>query len=271
MPKNSRPGTFFGDWDLEWKGSTQTERKLAQNQYDIEEQLEELNKNLKNIKSKDASTEREIIFDISVEDICKAHNISYNLTMKFFNLFNKKVLQEIPKDIQIETPDEYMNSLKENNERHNILMAKATNVKQLSIAILIFILFFGIAFNYNTIFTESSSFLIGCLKAAAIIIVVSIIWMTLTNLYTGFKYIRPINKNNNVEEKEEIVSPTFEKFKEFRLLHYNSSMEMIIKQLIVPKIQNYYGMYISQNDITSYGTIEDYEEYFRKELEKDSN
>lgn len=272
MPRNSRPGTFFGDWDLEWKGSTQTERKLAQNQYDIEEQLEKLNKNLNDIKTNNSSTKHIETYDISVEDICKAHNINYDLAIKFFNLFNKKVLQEIPKDVHIETPEEYMDNLKENNIRHNNLMAKATNVKQLSVAILIFVLLFGIAFNYNTIFTESSSFLMGCLKVGVIIVVVSIIWMTLTNLYTGFKYIRLIGKNNNVqEEKKEIISLTFEKLKEFRLSHYNTSIERIIKQLTVPKIQNYYGMYISPNDITGYGTIKDYEEYFRKELEKDSN
>lgn len=274
MPRNSRPGTFFGDWDPQWQGSTQTERKLAQNQYDIEEQLENLNEKLdkahfSNKESKEYKNTSNINYN--VKDDCKYICLDYNLTMKFLNLFNKKVLQEIPKDVQVETPDEYINSLKENNKKHNNLMAKATNAKQLSLGLLIFTLLIIIMICSFTLFNDNMSFFTSCVITLGIILVVSMIWLFLTNLYIGFKYIR-FNKNNNINKQEkENISLTFEKFKEFRLSHYNTSVERIIRQLTIPKIQNYYGMYINSNDITGYGTIEDYEEYFRKELEKDSN
>lgn len=274
MPRNSRPGTFFGDWDPQWQGSTQTERKLAQNQYDIEEQLENLNEKLdkahfSNKESKEYKNTSNINYN--VKDDCKYICLDYNLTMKFLNLFNKKVLQEIPKDVQVETPEEYINSLKENNKKHNNLIAKATNAKQLSFGLLIFTLLIIMMICSFTLFNDNMSFFTSCIITLGIILVVSMIWLFLTNLYIGFKYIR-FNKNNNINKQEkENISLTFEKFKEFRLSHYNTSVERIIRQLTIPKIQNYYGMYISPNDITGYGTIEDYEEYFRKELEKDSN
>lgn len=274
MPKNSRPGTFFGDWDPQWQGSTQTERKLAQNQYDIEEQLENLNEKLDKIHfSNEDSKEYKDTSNINynVKDDCRYICLDYDLTMKFMNLFNKKVLQEIPKDTHIETPDEYMNNLKESNRRHNNLMTKATNAKQLSLGLLIFTLLIITMICSFTLFNDRMSFFTSCVITLSIIIVVSMIWLFLTNLYIGFRYIQ-LSKNNNIKQEEEkVISSTFEKLQEFRLSHYNTSIERIIKQLTVPKIQNYYGMYISPNDITGYGTIEDYEEYFRKELEKDSN
>ena len=62
MPRNNRPDTYLGGFNPEWWGSTQTERKLAQNQYDIQVQLEELNNKLSNSQNnnyEDIKWERE--------------------------------------------------------------------------------------------------------------------------------------------------------------------------------------------------------------------
>ena len=173
MPKNNRPGTFFGDWDPEWKGSTQTERKLAQNQYDLQVQLEQLNNKLNNTSSKR---------DITYIDYALLTKIDRNEFAKYTSIYNQKVINETPNIIDI---SQQQRKLEENIQYNE---SNRDSIKTVSYCLLpISYIFQGLlcAFLY---FGRGLDTIISIILTVVTIIGITCLWVFLTNSYINVKY-----------------------------------------------------------------------------------
>ena len=64
------------------------------------------------------------------------------------------------------------------------------------------------------------------------------------------------------------MSPTYKKFREFRLKHYNRNTEMLLKEYTVNSIKEYYEGWIDEDEVYGYGTPEDYMNYLKENFEE---
>ena len=255
MPKNNRPGTFFGDWDPEWKGSTQTERKLAQNQYDLQVQLEQLNNKLNNTSSKR---------DITYIDYALLTKIDRNEFAKYTSIYNQKVINETPNIIDI---SQQQRKLEENIQYNE---SNRDSIKTVSYCLLpISYIFQGLlcAFLY---FGRGLDTIISIILTVVTIIGITWLWVFLTNIYINVKYGTQKQDEQKLSKliDKKIMSPTYKKFREFRLKHYNRNTEMLLKEYTVNSIKEYYEGWIDEDEVYGYGTPEDYMNYLKENFEE---
>lgn len=257
MPRNSRPGTFFGDWDLEWKGSTRTERKLAQNQYDLEEQLEKLNNKLDNLKSDDSSDRETTYIDLAL-----ITNTNRDELSKYMNKYNQQVISETPNIVKVIKDEKDANRKLDSNKGSRLY------VKNVSYMCMPLAFIFGI---FGCV-AASLSFITSILALLCGVVV----WIILTDGYIRLMYGTQEHDEEELDKiiDSKVMSPTYKKFREFRIRHYNQNMEALINEYLTNNIRSYYGNldkydgissdYISDDEIIAYGTPEDYMNYLRE-------
>lgn len=254
MPRNNRPGTFFGDWNPEWKGSTQTERKLAQNQYDIEEQLEELNKNLKKQNNNKKYTNWDNIPYLKPDEQTDKQLKSLNIDIETFKNkilnFNLQVCKEIP------NLKELLKEKKELEKQNKINISKQDDAAQGTLGVMFLIYIPILIICSFTLFKDGVDFITSCLQTLGILLGFSLIYIYIARLFIDKIICKEIDIQN-------IENTTINEFYEFRRTHYNPTMEYYIRLYLNPNIKNYFTdkIIISEEDILGYGSIEDYIEY----------
>ena len=277
MPRNNRPNTYLGGFNPEWWGSTQTERKLAQNQYDIQVQLEELNNKLSNSQNnnyEDIKWEREYKEEQERKKLQQIKNIIIN----YLNL-NEDTFDQF-----IDKLDGYDSILKKEQEKLNSLrkeqleqQAKAYNKYNPSILLLLCMIFttaggfillpfcaFGVIKSFSNFYFQ---------KYIPIWIIITVIYMFYDKVYLKIKKKNCQTLLDDIKKQETDIQfqqeklnykiqqaslNNYNKFKDFRRTHYNEEIELQLKKL------NYnFGII---NPIIKEGTIQDYTNYILEEL-----
>lgn len=260
MPRNSRPGTWFGDiTDPDWEGSTRTQRLLAQNQYDIEEQLEKLNNNLEANKvnrdydeddyphvKPDAVLEWE---ERSREEVYKRTGVDRKVLEMYTNQFNKRVMSEVGKLGKA-------NKRRKEAEEHNEWAQQHKADDSLGLGCLGILLAIGIGIfvgPYND-FSFTATVIVGFL----------VVYHILKKMY--------LNKRYAYMDPDIQTSPTCETLIKFLQNNYNKDMCYLLSEGIKQPIKDYYldlfAALDMEDEVDGYGEPEDYVEFFTKQLRK---
>ena len=270
MPKNNRPGTFFGDWDPQWNGSTQTERKLAQNQYDIIEQLETLNDKLN--KPEPEVSESKYVDYAFIADVDR------DTFVKYINSYNEKVSKELlAKDnMDVNRVSNYVNELdsKVSSKELDISIAESgidTN-KTMGTAftafinVCVFVAGLGVAITMDGfISTIGITLLIMFGVLLAIQGLVALCNQKyVTKIETTKKEIETLKNKKKQCLKNINGSKTYVEFYNFRLNHYNKYMEHLIDEYLPPLIKSCLASNTDQilkSKVVNYGNPIDYITY----------
>lgn len=273
MPRNSRPGTVFGDLDPEWRGSTQTERKLAQNQYDIEEQLEILNDKLSNLSKPEPE-----ITESHYVDYAFIANVDRDTFVRYINSYNEKVSKELlAKDnMDVNRVSNYINELesKVRFKESDISVAESsidTN-KFLGTAftaiINVFVLVAGLGVaitmdGFLSIMGTTLLIMFGVLLAIQGLAALCN-QKYVTKIKTTRKEIETLKNKKKQCLKNINGSKTYVEFYNFRLNHYNEYMEHLIDEYLPPLIKSCLASNTNQilkSKVVNYGNPIDYMTY----------
>lgn len=268
MPKNTRPGTFFGDWDPQWAGSTRTERKLAQNQYDILEQLEQLNQRVDNKSTTNASsipTNMDWVVR-SLEDLkkdCENIGLDYEITKKYFDKYNSTILKELDENVGNKKYKDYVDK---QNSYDNVSNKVGSHIESIARGTLgIMMIVCVIIFAYMSKVVDWSNIFSALLQIGAVCGLALLGWVFLIGLYANAR--QEIFKKQYDTKSQQYISPTYTKLYNFKLSHFDNRINTLIYNFTVPKIRQYYSNpYNIEEFITGYGTAEDYNNFFKNNL-----
>lgn len=273
MPKNNRPGTFFGDWDPQWNGSTQTERKLAQNQYDIEEQLEILNDKLSNLsKSEPENSEPQYV------DYAFIANVDRDTFVRYINSYNEKVSKELlaKNNMNVNEVSNYVEELdsKVSFKESDISVAESsidTN-KSMGTAFATFIdvcvFIVGLSMSiigdgFLSVMGVTLLIMFGVLLAIQGLVALCN-QKYVTKIETTKKEIKTLKNKKKQCLKNINGSKTYVEFYNFRLNHYNKYMEHLIDEYLPPLIKSCLASNTNQilkSKVVNYGNPIDYMTY----------
>lgn len=273
MPRNSRPGTFFGDWDPQWNGSTQTERKLAQNQYDIEEQLEILNDKLSNLSKPEPE-----ITESHYVDYAFIANVDRDTFVRYINSYNEKVSKELlAKDnMDVNRVSNYIDEL-ENKVRFkesDISVAESSIDVNKTIGtaftaiidVFVFVIGLGVAITMDgflSIIGITLLVMFGVLLAIQGLVALCN-QKYVTKIETTKKEIETLKNKKKQCLKNINGSKTYVEFYNFRLNHYNEYMEHLIDEYLPPLIKSCLASNTNQilkSKVVNYGNPIDYMTY----------
>ena len=271
MPRNNRPDTYLGGLDIEWLGSTLTERKLAQNQYDIEEQLEILNRKLDG--TKDNSYDKQYELEEQKKQIDYRKNIlaSYlNITRDILDDF-LTILDNGSKEIKKE--QNKIDEIKE--QKLNLAVDKSKKS-----SVMFYLLMLALIINAGGLILlpfcafgampEFTNFFYN--KYVPIWIIYDIVYFIVNKFY--FKkldkyYEKEYDKYDDEElnirqeklnyTKKKLSMEQYNNFKEFRKKHYNREIEEQFSKLNYKFGKIEYSFYDKDD-----GTIQDYTNYILK-------
>ena len=270
MPKNNRPGTFFGDWDPQWNGSTQTERKLAQNQYDIIEQLETLNDKLS--KPEPEVSESKYIDYAFIADVDR------DTFVRYINSYNEKVSKELlAKDnMDVNRVSNYVNELdsKVSSKELDISIAESgidTN-KTMGTAftafinVCVFVAGLGVAITMDGFISTIGITLL--IMFGVLLAIQGLVALCnrkyVTKIETTKKEIEALKNKKKQCLKNINGSKTYVEFYNFRLNHYNKYMEHLIDEYLPPLIKSCLASNTDQilkSKVVNYGNPIDYMTY----------
>lgn len=273
MPRNSRPGTVFGDLDPEWKGSTQTERKLAQNQYDIEEQLEILNDKLSNLSKPEPE-----ITESHYVDYAFIANVDRDTFVRYINSYNEKVSKELlAKDnMDVNRVSNYIDELesKVRFKESDISVAESSiNTNKFLgtafiaiIDVFVFVAGLGVAITMDGFLSTMGVTLLIMFGVLLAIQGVGALCNQkyITKIKTTKKEIETLKNKKKQYLKNINGSKTYVEFYNFRLNHYNEYMEHLIDEYLPPLIKSCLASNTNQilkSKVVNYGNPIDYMTY----------
>lgn len=273
MPKNNRPGTFFGDWDPQWNGSTQTERKLAQNQYDITEQLEILNDKLSNLSKPEPE-----ITESHYVDYAFIANVDRDTFVRYINSYNEKVSKELlAKDnMDVNRVSNYVDELesKVRFKESDISVAESSiDVnKTIGIAftaiidVFVFVAGLGVAITMDGFLSTIGVTLL--IMFGVLLAIQGLVALCnqryVTKIETTKKEIETLKNKKKQCLKNINGSKTYVEFYNFRLNHYNEYMEHLIDEYLPPLIKSCLASNTNQilkSKVVNYGNPIDYMTY----------
>ena len=273
MPRNSRPGTVFGDLDPEWRGSTQTERKLAQNQYDIAEQLEILNDKLSNLSKPEPE-----ITESHYVDYAFIANVDRDTFVRYIDSYNEKVSKELlAKDnMDVNRVSNYVDELesKVKFKESDISVAESginTN-KFLGTAfiaiidVFVFVAGLGVAITMDGFLSTMGVTLL--IMFGVLLAIQGLVALCnqkyVTKIETTKKEIETLKNKKKQCLKNINGSKTYVEFYNFRLNHYNEYMEHLIDEYLPPLIKSCLASNTNQilkSKVVNYGNPIDYMTY----------
>ena len=273
MPRNSRPGTVFGDLDPEWKGSTQTERKLAQNQYDIAEQLEILNDKLSNLSKPEPE-----ITESHYVDYAFIANVDRDTFVRYINSYNEKVSKELlAKDnINVNRVSNYIDELesKVKFKESDISVAESSiNTNKFLgtafiaiIDVFVFVAGLGVAITMDGFLSTMGVTLLIMFGVLLAIQGLGALCNQkyITEIKTTKKEIETLKNKKKQYLKNINGSKTYVEFYNFRLNHYNEYMEHLIDEYLPPLIKSCLASNTNQilkSKVVNYGNPIDYMTY----------
>lgn len=273
MPRNSRPGTVFGDLDPEWRGSTQTERKLAQNQYDITEQLEILNDKLSNLSKPEPE-----ITESHYVDYAFIANVDRDTFVRYINSYNEKVSKELlAKDnMDVNRVSNYVDELesKVRFKESDISVAESSiDVnKTIGIAftaiidVFVFVAGLGVAITMDGFLSTMGVTLL--IMFGVLLAIQGLVALCnqkyVTKIETTKKEIETLKNKKKQCLKNINGSKTYVEFYNFRLNHYNEYMEHLIDEYLPPLIKSCLASNTNQilkSKVVNYGNPIDYMTY----------
>ena len=273
MPRNSRPGTVFGDLDPEWRGSTQTERKLAQNQYDIAEQLEILNDKLSNLSKPEPE-----ITESHYVDYAFIANVDRDTFVRYINSYNEKVSKELlAKDnMDVNRVSNYVDELesKVRFKESDISVAESSiDVnKTIGIAftaiidVFVFVAGLGVAITMDGFLSTMGVTLL--IMFGVLLAIQGLVALCnqkyVTKIETTKKEIETLKNKKKQCLKNINGSKTYVEFYNFRLNHYNEYMEHLIDEYLPPLIKSCLASNTNQilkSKVVNYGNPIDYMTY----------
>lgn len=273
MPRNSRPGTVFGDLDPEWRGSTQTERKLAQNQYDIAEQLEILNDKLSNLSKPEPE-----ITESHYVDYAFIANVDRDTFVRYINSYNEKVSEELlAKDnMDVNRVSNYVDELesKVRFKESDISVAESSiDVnKTIGIAftaiidVFVFVAGLGVAITMDGFLSTMGVTLL--IMFGVLLAIQGLVALCnqkyVTKIETTKKEIETLKNKKKQCLKNINGSKTYVEFYNFRLNHYNEYMEHLIDEYLPPLIKSCLTSNTNQilkSKVVNYGNPIDYMTY----------
>lgn len=273
MPRNSRPGTVFGDLDPEWRGSTQTERKLAQNQYDITEQLEILNDKLSNLSKPEPE-----ITESHYVDYAFIANVDRDTFVRYINSYNEKVSKELlAKDnMDVNRVSNYVDELesKVRFKESDISVAESSiDVnKTIGIAftaiidVFVFVAGLGVAITMDGFLSTMGITLL--IMFGVLLAIQGLVALCnqkyVTKIETTKKEIETLKNKKKQCLKNINGSKTYVEFYNFRLNHYNEYMEHLIDEYLPPLIKSCLASNTNQilkSKVVNYGNSIDYMTY----------
>ena len=273
MPRNSRPGTVFGDLDPEWRGSTQTERKLAQNQYDIAEQLEILNDKLSNLSKPEPE-----ITESHYVDYAFIANVDRDTFVRYINSYNEKVSKELlAKDnMDVNRVSNYVDELesKVRFKESDISVAESSiDVnKTIGIAftaiidVFVFVAGLGVAITMDGFLSTMGVTLL--IMFGVLLAIQGLVALCnqkyVTKIETTKKEIETLKNKKKQCLKNINGSKTYVEFYNFRLNHYNEYMEHLINEYLPPLIKSCLASNTNQilkSKVVNYGNPIDYMTY----------
>lgn len=273
MPRNSRPGTVFGDLDPEWRGSTQTERKLAQNQYDITEQLEILNDKLSNLSKPEPE-----ITESHYVDYAFIANVDRDTFVRYINSYNEKVSKELlAKDnMDVNRVSNYVDELesKVRFKESDISVAESSiDVnKTIGIAftaiidVFVFVAGLGVAITMDGFLSTMGITLL--IMFGVLLAIQGLVALCnqkyVTKIETTKKEIETLKNKKKQCLKNINGSKTYVEFYNFRLNHYNEYMEHLIDEYLPPLIKSCLASNTNQilkSKVVNYGNPIDYMTY----------
>lgn len=268
MPKNSRPGFFTAGWE----GKSYAEIQKAQNEWDLLKAQEDLVKEMKNQNNYNSTSTTLSEEDIeSMQDnIVFVNADDYPGVEKYMNKYNQQVASETPNLLKIVQEEKI---IKEKIKQHQMSRPQA---KANSLCGLIFVWVMIAVAGIAVLTTVNIDLLPALGGTVGVIFVISLIWAFLTNLYVTSKYGTEEQDEKELDKvvDKKVMSPTYKKFREFRMKHYNKKMETLIDMFTTDNIRNYYNSSIninkgitdriSRDEIIAYGTEEDYMDYLRE-------
>lgn len=273
MSRNSRPGTVFGDLDPEWRGSTQTERKLAQNQYDIAEQLEILNGKLSNLsKPEPEITESQYVDYAFIADVDR------DTFVRYINSYNEKVAKELlTKDnMDVNRVSNYIDELesKVSSKELDISVAESSIDVNKTIGtaftaiidVFVFVIGLGVAITMDgflSIMGITLLVMFGVLLAIQGLVALCN-QKYVTKIETAKKEIETLKNKKKQYLKNINGSKTYTEFYNFRLNHYNKYMEHLIDEYLPPLIKSCLASNTNQilkSKVVNYGNPIDYMTY----------
>lgn len=273
MPRNSRPGTVFGDLDPEWKGSTQTERKLAQNQYDIAEQLEILNDKLSNLSKPEPE-----ITESHYVDYAFIANVDRDTFVRYINSYNEKVSKELlAKDnMDVNRVSNYVDELesKVRFKESDISVAESSiNTNKFLgtafiaiIDVFVFVAGLGVAITMDGFLSTMGVTLL--IMFGVLLAIQGLVALCnqkyVTKIKTTKKEIETLKNKKKQCLKNINGSKTYVEFYNFRLNHYNEYMEHLIDEYLPPLIKSCLASNTNQilkSKVVNYGNPIDYMTY----------
>lgn len=273
MPRNSRPGTVFGDLDPEWRGSTQTERKLAQNQYDIAEQLEILNDKLSNLSKPEPE-----ITESHYVDYAFIANVDRDTFVRYINSYNEKVSKELlAKDnMDVNRVSNYVDELesKVRFKESDISVAESSiNTNKFLgtafiaiIDVFVFVAGLGVAITMDGFLSTMGVTLLIMFGVLLAIQGLGALCNQkyITKIKTTKKEIETLKNKKKQYLKNINGSKTYVEFYNFRLNHYNEYMEHLIDEYLPPLIKSCLASNTNQilkSKVVNYGNPIDYMTY----------
>lgn len=274
MPKNNRPGFFATGWE----GKSYADIQKAQNEWDLLKAQEDLVKEMKKQNSQKTEPQYKLEpKEYTYIDYAELAHISRNELIGYMNKYNRQVNSEIPNaDKFIEKEDKL--NYKMNMDKSNREITKSVSITWLLIInVFIFIIAIAVLLSNSFDLLPVAGITIG------IMLILSFIWIKITNVYINIKYDTKEQDKQKVKNvsTEKIDSPTYRRFRQFRQNHYNEYMEHLIDEYTVSRIKYYFNPkksdeinidfgghggsdFINSNEIMAYGTPEDYMNYLRE-------
>ena len=255
MPKNQRPGML----SIGWQGKSISEIEDAQNTYDLLETQEKLLEETKRLQEQQKEAAREAI-SYNKPDYAILTGVDRTEFNELVNNVNESVINETPNIVQIAKQEKEFKFLLSSNENgrsiSRILVGTLLPFILIFVGVLCAFLYFGRGLDTG----------ISVLLTIATIIGTIVLCFYLASVYNKYRYGTKEQDEKNLENliNSKVMSPTYKKFRQYRLKHYNNYMEQLLREYLAPSIKDYYDDGIGLDEVHGYGTPKDYMNYLRE-------